>query len=261
MGWSLLLCGAVAAATACDNKKDAPQPALAAAPSAATPEDTSARRAPPPPRPAAPAAPAAGGLTAGKHACMMIDGTGSYNRVCTVAAQPDGSLSVKAPGTGLNPKNGFEFRATGGPSSYQLDGKMTAFDSCTGAFKAAAAEEKVGGAPWYVARFAPQGKGAERCKIMIRVPALAAPSSGAQCTGDGADSELPCTLKDGRWGWCKGGACKDICPPGYSYHPNDTRCHQRRDCKPGGGEGVKTAQCNMCYGEHCFDDAASKDMR
>ncbi len=94
--------------------------------------------------------------------------------------------------------------------------------------------------------------------------AAAAKNGEAQCTGDMANSELPCTLKDGRSGWCKGGACKDICPPGHSYHPNDTRCHQRRDCKPGmGADGtpVKTAQCNECFGEYCFDAGATKDPR
>lgn len=83
----------------------------------------------------------------------------------------------------------------------------------------------------------------------------------AQCTGDQANSELPCSLKDGRSGWCKGGTCKDVCPPGYSYHPDDTRCHQRRDCKPGMAMGTKTALCNSCNGDHCFDPGASRDMR
>lgn len=87
---------------------------------------------------------------------------------------------------------------------------------------------------------------------------------GSQCSGDMANSELPCNLKDGRWGWCKGGACKDICPAGYSYHPNASRCHQRRDCKAGMGDDgipVKTAQCNECLGVHCLDPGATRDVR
>lgn len=110
----------------------------------------------------------AGGLEVGKHGCTMIDGTGSYNRICTVSTRADGSLSVKAPGTSLNPQIGFEFSGTGGPSSYQIQGKMTAFDACSGNFNSTAAQENIGGASWYVAKFAPGGSGSERCKIMIR---------------------------------------------------------------------------------------------
>lgn len=123
----------------------------------------------PAPEPAgAPGAVTTGGLEVGKHGCTMLDGTGSYNRVCTVSTQADGSLAVKAPGTSLNPQIGFEFTGTGGPASYQIRGKMTAFDSCSGNFSATAKQEDLGGTPWYVAKFAPGGSGSERCKIMIR---------------------------------------------------------------------------------------------
>lgn len=117
---------------------------------------------------AAPTTVTAGGLEVGKHGCTMLDGTGSYNRVCTVSTQADGSLAVKAPGTSLNPQIGFEFTGTGGPTSYQIQGKMTAFDSCSGNFSTTAKQEDLGGTPWYVAKFAPGGSGSERCKIMIR---------------------------------------------------------------------------------------------
>ncbi|MCB9609115.1 MAG: hypothetical protein H6716_21155 [Polyangiaceae bacterium] len=127
--------------------------------------------------PAAAAAPApapagqtvtAGGLEVGKHGCTMLDGTGSYNRVCTVSTLADGSLSVKAPGTSLNPTIGFEFTGTGGPDSYAIQGKMTAFDACSSNFSSTAKVENLGGTPWFIAKFAPGGSGSERCKIMIR---------------------------------------------------------------------------------------------
>lgn len=252
---------ALTLAACCQKQEAPPAPApastAAATTAAAATATATARQAPT----AAPAA-AAGGLAPGKHGCMMVEGGDSYNRLCTVTAQADGSLLVKAPGTSLNPNNGFEFRATGGPDSYQIEGKMSAFSACVGSFTSAASREDIGGKPWFVAKFAPQGKDTARCKIMIRAPKAEAPSN-AQCSGENANSELPCPLKDGRWGWCKGGICKNICPPGHSYHPNDTRCHQRRDCKPGMGDdgmSVKTARCNECFGEHCFDPDATRDL-
>lgn len=86
-----------------------------------------------------------------------------------------------------------------------------------------------------------------------------------QCTGENANSELPCTLENGLVGWCKGGRCKTVCPAGYSYDPLDTQCHQPRDCKyqetPDGTiKPVKTAKCNECMGAVCFDAAATRPM-
>jgi hypothetical protein len=95
----------------------------------------------------------------------MQDGTGSYNRLCTVSQAADGSLRVRAPGTQLNPTIGFEFDATGGPESYGIKGKMTAFDSCSGSYATQLAKEDVGGSDWYVARF-------KHCKIMLRAETL-----------------------------------------------------------------------------------------
>lgn len=106
-----------------------------------------------------------GGLELGKHGCTMQDGTGSYNRLCTVSETADGSLRVKAPGARLNPTIGFEFEATGGPESYAIKGKMTAFDSCSGSYSTKLAKEDVGGSDWYVARF-------KHCKIMVRADTL-----------------------------------------------------------------------------------------
>lgn len=65
----------------------------------------------------------------------------------------------------------------------------------------------------------------------------AAPSQPA-CSGN----EVPCNLRDGRTGWCKGGTCKDICGAGLNYSPMDTECHKR--C---------TKSCKNCQFGLCFD--------
>jgi hypothetical protein len=117
------------------------------------------------PKPPAPKTVSVGGLELGRHACVMQDGTGAYNRICTVSARADGTLHVNAPGAALNPDIKFHLDATGGPDRYDVNGKMTAFDSCTGSYSATLARESVGGSEWFVARF-------KHCKIMMRVEML-----------------------------------------------------------------------------------------
>ena len=75
--------------------------------------------------------------------------------------------------------------------------------------------------------------------------------SEAQCTGDMADSELPCTLPDQRIGWCKKGRCKDVCPAGFSYSPLDTQCHKGKGCGTG---------CSNCVTDVCLDEATTRPM-
>lgn len=104
---------------------------------------------------------AEGGLAPGSHGCVMIDGTGSYNRVCTVQQEGGGPLKVRAPGTSLNPTIGFEFEATGGPEAYETQGKMRAFDGCTGPFSVRTTMQSAAGIDWYVLKF-------KHCKIMVR---------------------------------------------------------------------------------------------
>lgn len=99
--------------------------------------------------------------------------------------------------------------------------------------------------------------------VAARELATASAGGEKECTGDSANSELPCRLKTGLTGWCKGGVCKAICPAGYSYDPLDTQCHQPRDCKasssPDGTlKAVKTAKCNECMGAVCFDASATR---
>lgn len=63
-------------------------------------------------------------------------------------------------------------------------------------------------------------------------------ASQPKCSGN----EVPCTLRDGRTGWCKNSYCKDICPAGKSYSPLDTDCH--KPC---------TKSCGNCMQGLCFD--------
>lgn len=89
-------------------------------------------------------------------------------------------------------------------------------------------------------------------------------TDASQCT-DRPDSETPCELADGRWGWCKGGVCKNVCPAKHSYSPDDAQCHQLRDCKSDQTHDDwetprKTAQCNHCIGQHCMDPGATRNL-
>ena len=70
---------------------------------------------------------------------------------------------------------------------------------------------------------------------------LQPPPAVAACDGE----ETPCALGGGRWGWCKAGRCKNICPGTMSYSPLDTQCHPR--C---------TASCQNCMDGHCMDVSA-----
>ncbi len=161
---------------------------------------------------------AEGGLALGSHGCMMIDGTGSYNRVCTVQQEGGGPLKVRAPGTSLNPTIGFEFAATGGPETYETQGKMRAFDGCTGPFSARTVMQSAAGIDWYVVKF-------KHCKIMVRkdrllprAPALRAGggerrwprgpliSTPALRAGGGVRRREPCEPARARWprGSCGG---------------------------------------------------------
>lgn len=69
------------------------------------------------------------------------------------------------------------------------------------------------------------------------------PPSGAGAAQPACEGEeIPCTLNDGRIGWCKAGRCKDICPPGQSYSHLDAGCHL--PCRPG---------CDSCMEGLCFE--------
>ncbi len=67
------------------------------------------------------------GRLLGKHPCSVTDGKGTYNRWCTITPQPDGSLSITAGGTQLNPNTRLVATATGGPARYDIDGSLAWF--------------------------------------------------------------------------------------------------------------------------------------
>ncbi|MEM7155238.1 MAG: hypothetical protein AAF799_20485 [Myxococcota bacterium] len=77
-------------------------------------------------------------LAAGTFGCSFRDSTGSYNRRCKVTADGDGKWKVSAPGTKLNPDNGFNGTLSGGPDSFQFEGRVSGFDNCRGNFSATA---------------------------------------------------------------------------------------------------------------------------
>jgi hypothetical protein len=73
-------------------------------------------------------------LTVGRHRCSFRENRHDYGRRCEVTLRPDGSLGISAPGTALNPSQGFRLTATGSAPRYQAQGILTAFAACTGPF-------------------------------------------------------------------------------------------------------------------------------
>ena len=137
------------------------------------------------------------GLVAGRYPCSFQDKTGSYNRSCVVEAQADGSLSLKARGTKLNPNNGFSGTLTGGPESYAFQGKISGFDNCQGSFQATTSHD----GKRYVAK-AKLGSG---CSVTIRLKApldagaaaaTAPATSGAHSAGALTAGKHRCSFTD-----------------------------------------------------------------
>lgn len=88
-------------------------------------------------------------ITAGRHRCSFTEAGSDYQRRCTVTLRPDGSFQVTAPGTSLNPTQGFSFVATGAPPRYNVQGTLTAFTQCTGPFTAVANLDGGDSRPYY----------------------------------------------------------------------------------------------------------------
>lgn len=74
--------------------------------------------------------------------------------------------------------------------------------------------------------------------VRSTAPARPAAASQPSCSGN----EVPCSLRDGRIGWCKNAVCKDVCGAGLSYSPLDTDCHKR--CN---------SSCRSCMDGLCFN--------
>ncbi|MBI5516724.1 MAG: hypothetical protein HY909_23265 [Deltaproteobacteria bacterium] len=99
-------------------------------------------------------------LRPGRRRCSFVEDGHRYDRQCAVTRQPDGSLRVVAPGTRLNPTNGFTLTVTGSPGSYQAQGKLTAFGACSGAVSGPATLDGAGRSRAWRVRF-------RQCEIAV----------------------------------------------------------------------------------------------
>ena len=138
-----------------------PPPPVASAPPpvvAPPPPATPAPAVEPPPPPIGPAQ----GGPRGVRPCEFRESVDTYARTCAIKPNPDGSLQVTAPGTALNPKNGFTLRMGGGPNSFDVSGELDAFGLCKGPFSGRMNMVLDGAARTYEVRFH------EHCMIVIR---------------------------------------------------------------------------------------------
>ena len=106
--------------------------------------------------------PAKGGPR-GTRPCAFYESVDVYQRQCVTKVNADGSVSVIAKGTKLNPDNGFEFTLHGGENSqWVAKGTLNAFARCEGPFVALANLSIDRGVNVYELRFK------EHCKIEVR---------------------------------------------------------------------------------------------
>jgi hypothetical protein len=97
----------------------------------------------------------------GTRRCRFYESVDAYQRTCTARVNPDGSLTVTAPGTRLNPDHGFSFTAGGGPNRFSVSGTLNAFSICRGPFTGEMISILDQGKTVYELRFR------EHCKIEI----------------------------------------------------------------------------------------------
>lgn len=139
-----------------------------ATPPPAAAEHTSVQMPPvqpvtPQPAPTADPAPSGAGdpgsappLAEGPHRCSFTESGSEYNRQCTVVRLSDDALRVTAPGTRLNPGQGFHFTALGSPPGYQIiNGTLSAFEACEGPFGGVTTLEQSSRGPFYQIRWTP----------------------------------------------------------------------------------------------------------
>lgn len=105
--------------------------------------------------------PAKGGPR-GVHRCEFRESVDTYPRSCTIKAEADGSLTVTAGGTSLNPNHGFSFRMGGGPTAFDVTGQLEAFGVCRGPFSGRMVTVLDGATKTYEARFR------DHCMIVLR---------------------------------------------------------------------------------------------
>lgn len=106
--------------------------------------------------------PATGGPR-GNRPCAFHESVDTYKRQCVAKVNPDGSISVSAKGTQLNPDNGFEFTMHGGENNqWVAKGTLNAFAHCDGPFVALVNMSIDNGLKTYDLRFK------QHCMISIR---------------------------------------------------------------------------------------------
>lgn len=98
----------------------------------------------------------------GQRPCEFRESVDTYPRTCTVQQNPDGTITVTAKGTSLNPNNGFAFRAGGGPERFPSTGTLDAFGLCKGAFAGEMRAIHNGSGVTYELRFR------DHCMIVVR---------------------------------------------------------------------------------------------
>jgi hypothetical protein len=105
--------------------------------------------------------PATGGPR-GTRPCAFHESVDTYERQCVAKLNPDGSVSVTAKGTRLNPDNGFSFTLHGPEHQWVAEGTLDAFARCAGPFVAPVVASIDHGVMTYELRF----KG--HCMIVVR---------------------------------------------------------------------------------------------
>jgi hypothetical protein len=98
----------------------------------------------------------------GVRPCEFRESVDTYARSCTVKQEADGSLTVTAKGTALNPAHGFLLRMGGGPGAFDVSGQLDAFGICRGPFAGRMITVLDGAKKTYEVRFN------EHCMIVIR---------------------------------------------------------------------------------------------
>lgn len=158
----------VAASSSLKPAEAAPEASAKAPSTAETPSGGSMPPSPPSadPEPAALAAEAVGPATGGPRGtrpCAFHESVDTYQRQCVSKVNADGSVTVSAKGTPLNPNNGFEFTLHGGKDNRWIaNGTLTAFKECTGPFVALATASFDHGVTSYELRFK------QHCMIVVR---------------------------------------------------------------------------------------------
>ena len=149
----------------------APSATTASTSAEPTPQGNAVQPASPPgegtdPKAAALAARASGpaiGGPRGTRPCCFHESVDAYQRQCVSTVNEDGSVSVSAKGTKLNPDNGFEFTMHGGENNqWVAKGTLNAFKQCSGPFVALVNMSVDHGLKTYDLRFK------EHCMISIR---------------------------------------------------------------------------------------------